>query len=83
MKSVAVANDSPFRDATLKGFRRKAHPMAMLSSMVNAAGCYYPELLAPQEGQDFGNETAFLISQVRTIVTAAGYSLTYKIADRD
>ena len=54
-----------------EGFPPNAHPMAILSSMVNAAGCYYPELLAPQEGQDFENETAFIISQVRTIAAFA------------
>jgi citrate synthase len=45
--------------------------MAILSSMVNAAGCFYPELLAPQGAQDFSNETAFIISQVRTIAAFA------------
>jgi len=54
-----------------EGFPPNAHPMAILSSMINAAGCYYPELLAPQESQDFANETAFLISQVRTIAAFA------------
>ncbi len=54
-----------------EGFPPKAHPMAILSSMVNAAGCYYPELLAPQGAQDFSNETAFIISQVRTIAAFA------------
>jgi citrate synthase len=54
-----------------EGFPPNAHPMAILSSMVNAAGCYYPELLAPQAAQDFGNETAFIISQVRTIAAFA------------
>jgi citrate synthase len=54
-----------------EGFPPNAHPMAILSSMVNAAGCYYPELLAPQRAQDFGNETAFIISQVRTIAAFA------------
>jgi citrate synthase len=54
-----------------EGFPPNAHPMAILSSMINAAGCYYPELLAPQEAKDFGNETAFIISQVRTIAAFA------------
>src|SRR5471030_3192636 len=35
-----------------EGFPPNAHPMAMLSSMINAAGCYYPELLAPQGALD-------------------------------
>jgi citrate synthase len=54
-----------------EGFPPNAHPMAILSSMINAAGCYYPELLEPQAAQHFGNETAFLISQVRTIAAFA------------
>jgi citrate synthase len=54
-----------------EGFPPNAHPMAILSSMINAAGCYYPELLAPQEAKDFGKETAFIISQVRTIAAFA------------
>jgi citrate synthase len=54
-----------------EGFPPNAHPMAILSSMINAAGCYYPELLAPQELQDFTNETAFILSQVRTVAAFA------------
>ena len=54
-----------------EGFPPNAHPMAILSSMINAAGCYYPELLAPQESEDFKNETAFILSQVRTIAAFA------------
>jgi citrate synthase len=54
-----------------EGFPPNAHPMAILSSMVNAAGCYYPELLAPQEAQDFADRTAFILSQVRTIAAFA------------
>jgi citrate synthase len=54
-----------------EGFPPNAHPMAILSSMINAAGCYYPELLAPQGSEDFANETAFLLSQVRTIAAFA------------
>jgi citrate synthase len=54
-----------------EGFPPNAHPMAILSSMVNAAGCFYPELLAPQEQENFGDEVAFIISQVRTIAAFA------------
>src|SRR5271166_6400137 len=54
-----------------EGFPPNAHPMAILSSMINASGCYYPELLAPQEKQKFDNEVAFIISQVRTIASFA------------
>jgi citrate synthase len=54
-----------------EGFPAKAHPMAILSSMINAAGCYYPDLLAPQEAENFDNATAFIISQVRAIAAFA------------
>jgi citrate synthase len=54
-----------------EGFPPNAHPMAILSSMINAAGCYYPHLLTRQEEQNFDNATAFIISQVRAIAAFA------------
>jgi citrate synthase len=54
-----------------EGFPPNAHPMAMLSSMINSAGCYFPELLVPQESENFANLTAFILSQVRTIAAFA------------
>ncbi|HEY0793030.1 MAG TPA: citrate synthase [Chthoniobacterales bacterium] len=54
-----------------EGFPPNAHPMAILSSMINAAGCFYPELLAPQETQNFDHATALILSQVRTIAAFA------------
>jgi len=36
--------------------------MAILSSMITAAGCYYSELLAPQETENFDEETAFIFA---------------------
>jgi citrate synthase len=54
-----------------EGFPPNAHPMAILSSMINAAGCYYPDLLAPQEAQNFDHATAFILSQVRAIAAFA------------
>jgi citrate synthase len=54
-----------------EGFPPNAHPMAILSSMINAAGCYYPELLTPQDKEKFDNEVAHIISQVRTIAAFA------------
>ena len=32
-----------------EGFPAHAHPMAILSSMINAAGCFLPEVLNPDE----------------------------------
>jgi citrate synthase len=55
-----------------EGFPRNAHPMAILSSMINAASCFYPELL--QTGgmkREFDLQAARLISQVRTIAAFA------------
>src|SRR5260221_6281179 len=36
-----------------EGFPPNAHPMAILSSMINAASCFYPELLTPQMKEHF------------------------------
>ena len=54
-----------------EGFPPTAHPMAILSSMINAAGCFYPELLEPDQSGHFAIEAARLISQVRTIAAFA------------
>jgi citrate synthase len=49
-----------------EGFPPNAHPMAILSSMINAAGCFFPQIL--EDGQElFLMQAARLISQVRTI----------------
>ncbi len=49
-----------------EGFPSNAHPMAILSSMINASSCFYPELLHNQQEQ-FDIQAARLLSQVRTI----------------
>ena len=54
-----------------EGFPPNAHPMAILSSMINAAGCFYPELLEPHNPKHFEVQAARLISQVRTIAAFA------------
>lgn len=48
-----------------EGFPTHAHPMAILSSMINAAGCFYPEVI--EDHEQFVMQVARLISQVRTI----------------
>jgi citrate synthase len=48
-----------------EGFPAHAHPMAILSSMINATGCFFPEVL--DEHALFVTQAARLISQVRTI----------------
>jgi citrate synthase len=54
-----------------EGFPATAHPMAILSSMINAASCFYPELLSPQSKEQFDVKAARLLSQVRTIAAFA------------
>src|SRR5438105_5534763 len=45
--------------------------MAILSSMINAASCFYPELLNSQIRENFELHAARLLSQVRTIAAFA------------
>src|SRR5436190_7826791 len=55
-----------------EGFPSNAHPMAILSSMINASSCFYPELLLPSEMKaNFVVQAARLLSQVRTIAAFA------------
>ena len=53
------------------GFPPKAHPMAILSSMINAAGCFQPALLEPDDDERFIESAARLMSKVRTIAAAS------------
>jgi citrate synthase len=50
-----------------EGFPSTAHPMAILSSMINASGCFYPGFLQRAGRDEFDIQAARLISQVRTI----------------
>ncbi len=54
-----------------EGFPAQAHPMAILSSMINAASCFYPELLRDESRSHFDLQAARLLSQVRTIAAFA------------
>lgn len=54
-----------------EGFPSNAHPMAILSSMINACGCFTNELTAPYDPSTFVGQSARLISQVRTIAAFA------------
>lgn len=54
-----------------EGFPPNAHPMAILSSMINAASCFYPELLKEGGREHFEIAAARLLSQVRTIAAFA------------
>src|SRR5271170_5290753 len=54
-----------------EGFPPGAHPMAILSAMINASSCFYPGLMGLPDRGEFDQQAARLISQVRTI---AAYS---------
>jgi citrate synthase len=54
-----------------EGFPPNAHPMAILSSMINATACFYPECMSGYDPKTFDLEAARLISQVRTIAAFA------------
>jgi citrate synthase len=54
-----------------EGFPPNAHPMAILSSMINAAGCFHPRLMEGYKPQYFDRQAARLISKVRTIAAFA------------
>ncbi len=64
---LLTKNETLHEDMKLhfQGFPPHAHPMAILSSMINAAGCFQPEVLEDKE--QFVIQAARLISQVRTI----------------
>ena len=50
-----------------EGFPSAAHPMAILSAMINAAGCFIPELTKAYDPLAFEQQAARLVSQVRTL----------------
>ena len=63
-----------------EGFPPNGHPMAMLSAMINACGCFYPELLNTELDEDrFLKAVAILISKVRTI---AAFSYKMSLGQR-
>lgn len=53
------------------GFPEGSPPMAILSAMINALGCFQPELTKPDDDDHFMEAAARLISKVRTIAAAA------------
>ena len=54
-----------------EGFPPHAHPMAILSAMINATSCFHPELLTDQLRDSFVVQAARLLSKVRTIAAFA------------
>ncbi|MFG0251102.1 MAG: citrate synthase, partial [Phycisphaeraceae bacterium JB051] len=53
------------------GFPANAHPMAILSAMINAVSCYHPAVMTMEDDNTFEAAAARLISKVRTIAAAA------------
>jgi len=54
-----------------EGFPANAHPMAILSSMINAASCFHPRLMEGYRPDIFDLQAARLLSKVRTIAAFA------------
>ena len=68
------------------GFPPNAHPMAILSAMLNAMSCYEPEMMEIDDDQTLERAAARIISKVRTIAAASykmsvGQPLIYPRAD--
>ena len=55
----------------LQGFPPNAPPMAILSAMINASGCFEPSLMEAFDDRHTLENTARLMSRVRTIAAAA------------
>ncbi len=54
-----------------EGFPSSAHPMAILSAMINAAGCFIPELNDESHKKLLYRHATRLLSQVRTLAAYA------------
>jgi citrate synthase len=54
-----------------EGFPRSAPPMAILSAMINALSCFYPEIFELEDAERFRMAAARLISKIRTIAAYA------------
>mgnify|MGYP001487042008 CR=1 FL=1 len=58
-----------------EGFPPNAHPMAILSAMINAMSCYEPGMMEIEDDSILERAAARLISKVRTIA-AASYKMS-------
>ncbi|MCG3128465.1 MAG: Citrate synthase 1 [Phycisphaerae bacterium] len=54
-----------------EGFPPNAHPMAILSAMINAVGCFQSQVVQPSDAESFTVAAARLMSKVRTIAAAS------------
>jgi citrate synthase len=53
------------------GFPANAPPMAILSAMINAVGCFQPVFIQPEDSEHFMEPAARLMSKIRTIAAAS------------
>lgn len=53
------------------GFPPNAPPMAILSAMINAVGCFQPVFMQAEDDQHFMEPAARLMSKIRTIAAAS------------
>jgi citrate synthase len=53
------------------GFPPNAPPMAILSAMINAVGCFQPDFMQPEDDEHFLEPAARLMSKIRTIAAAS------------
>ena len=70
-----------------QGFPPTAHPMAVLTAMINAMSCFHPHLMEIQDDALFNEAAAKLLSKVRTIAAfsykhSIGEPLIYPTASR-
>lgn len=68
------------------GFPANAPPMAILSAMINAAGCFQPAFMQAEDSDHFMEPAARLMSKIRTIAAATyrkstGKPIIYPRAD--
>ncbi len=53
------------------GFPPSAHPMAVLSAMINAVSCFQPSIMNIDDEESFEETAAMLMSKVRSVAAAA------------
>jgi citrate synthase len=53
------------------GFPPNSPPMAILSAMINAVGCFQPDFMQPEDDLHFMEPAARLMSKIRTIAAAS------------
>jgi citrate synthase len=69
------------------GFPPEAHPMAVLTAMINSMSCYHPSFYNITEAEQLEEAAAMLLSKVRTIAAFSfkhtlGQPLIYPSAER-